>query len=154
MPGPPHSAGKVRQSLLRAGSGADVSEKKKAAPKDNVEPEKALIDMYVMPDPGRMQAVFQAGMVSVDAGREGAQELVLKDYAQPGDQMALTFDANGEGLIAVNVSTYMDDPKQPVKLAVRMAVLPDGTNYPKQSVLEVTRKKLRMTTINSDYQRR
>jgi len=38
-----------------------------------------------------------------------------------------------------------------VKLAVTFASLPDGTNYPQQTVLDVAAKKLTVKMVNSGY---
>jgi len=50
--------------------------------------------------------------------------LVFKDYAQPGDQMTLSFNTAAKKISSVNVNTYMDNPKDAVTLAVQMASLP------------------------------
>ena len=78
-------------------------------------------------------------------------QIVFKDYALPGDQMTLSFDTAAKKITAVNVNTYMDNPKDVVTLAVQFASLPDGTNYVQQTVLNATAKSLVVTTTNSDY---
>jgi hypothetical protein len=114
---------------------------------------KSLLAMYVPPDPQRMQQAFQAGKVSLNpAAGEGVAQLVFKDYAQPGDQMTLSFNTAARKMSSVNVNTYMDDPKDAVKLTVQMASVPDGTNYVHQTVLDATAKKLPGTTTSSNYQ--
>ena len=66
--------------------------------------------------------------------------------------MTLSFDTATKKVSSVNVNTYLDDPKDVVTLAVKMASLPDGTNYVQQTVLDATAKKLQVTTTNSNYQ--
>jgi hypothetical protein len=83
----------------------------------------------------------------------GVTQIVFKDYAQPGDQMTLSFDTAAKKITSVKVNTYMDDPKDVVTLGVHFASLPDRTNYVHQTVLNATAKKLVVTTINSDYRR-
>lgn len=78
-------------------------------------------------------------------------ELVFKDYAQPRDQMTLSFDSAAKRISSIHVNTYLDEPKDVVTLAVNFASLADGTNYVQQSVLNATAKKLMVTTTNSDY---
>jgi len=75
-----------------------------------------------------------------------------QDYAQPGDQMTLTFSSATKKIVNINVNTYMDNPQDTVTLAVQFASLPDSTNYVAQSVLNATAKKLVVTTTNSNYQ--
>jgi hypothetical protein len=114
---------------------------------------KTLLSMYVPPDPQKMAQAYQAGKVSLNPAG-GAVNLVFRDYAQPGDQMTLSFDTAARKISSVNVSTYMDNPKDGVTLTVQMASLPDGTNYAQQTVLDATAKKIQVTTTNSNYQKR
>jgi hypothetical protein len=100
-----------------------------------------------------MQQAFQAGKVSLNAtAGSGLAAIVFKDYAQPGDQMTISFNTAEKKISSLNVNTYMDEPKDTVTLAVQFASLPDGTNYVQQSVLNATAKKLQVTTTNSNYQ--
>jgi len=100
-----------------------------------------------------MGQAYQAGKVSLNPAGGGVN-LVFTDYAQPGDQMTLLFDATARKIRSVNVNTYMGEQKDKVTLAVQMASLPDGTNYAQQTVLDATAKKLQVTTTNSNYQKR
>ena len=79
--------------------------------------------------------------------------LVFRDYAQPGDQMTLTFDPGAKKVISVSVNTYMGQAKDAVTLQVQMNGLPDGTSYVQQTVLNATATQLVVTTTNSNYQR-
>jgi len=127
--------------------------KKTEEMKDYMGQVKSLLAMYVPPDPQKMGQAFQGGNVSLNpmpATQETA--LVFKNYAQPGDQMSLSFNTAAKKISTVNVNTYMDDPKDTVTLAVQMASLPDGTNYAQQTILNATAKQLQVTTTNSNYQ--
>jgi hypothetical protein len=79
--------------------------------------------------------------------------LIFTDYAQPGDRMTLTFDPASKKIVALSVNTYMGQGKDAVTLQVRMASLPDGTNYSQQTVLNASAKQLVVTTTNSNYKR-
>ena len=140
---PPPSGGRLKQKVV---------EKKKGEMKDYMGQVKTLLAMYVPPDPQRMQQAFQAGKVSLSPSGSGVAQIVFKDYAQPGDQMTISFNTAEKKISALNVNTYMDDPKDTVTLAVQFASLPDNTNYVQQSVLNATAKKLQVTTTNSNYQ--
>ena len=55
---------------------------------------KTLLALYVPPNPQKMQQAFGAGKVSLNPSPDsGTTNMVFKDYAQPGDQMTLTFNA-------------------------------------------------------------
>jgi hypothetical protein len=143
-PPPPPSGGRMKQRII---------EKKKEEMKDYMGQVKTLLAMYVPPDGQKMQQAFQAGKASLNpAPASGDASIVFKDYAQPGDQMTLSFSTATKKISSLNVNTYMDNPKDVVTLAVQFASLPDGTNYVQQSVLDATAKKLQVTTTNSNYQ--
>jgi hypothetical protein len=145
--GPPPQApsgGRVKQRII---------EKKKGEMKDYMGQVKTLLNLYLPPDPQRIQQAAQAGKVSLNAtAGAGVAEIVFKDYALPGDQMTISFNMKAKKFSSVKVNTYMDDRKDGVTLAVQFAGLPDGTNYVQQSVLDATAKQLQVTTTNSNYQ--
>jgi hypothetical protein len=144
--GPPPqqaSGGRVKQRVI---------EKKKEEMKDYMQDVKGILGMYVPPDPQRMQQAFQAGNVALNPA-SGVVNLVFKNYAQPGDKMTLTFDTATKKITNLNVDTYMGEAKDKVTLQVQMGSLPDGTNYPTQTVLSASAKQLTVTTTNSNYQK-
>ena len=144
--GPPPqqpSGGRLKQRII---------EKKKEEMQDYMQGVKAVLSMYVPPNPQNMEQAYQAGKVSLNPAG-GLVNLVFRDYAQPGDQMTLTFDPAAKRIVSLNVNTYMDDPKDAVTLQVQMATLSDGTSYDQQSILNATAKQLVVTTTNSHYQK-
>jgi hypothetical protein len=144
--GPPPeqpSGGRLKERII---------EKKKAEMKDYMQDVKAVLAMYVPPDPQRMQQAYQAGNVALNPV-PGAVNLVFTNYAQQGDKMTLTFDTNAKKITSLNINTYMGEEKDVVTLHVQMGSLPDGTNYAQQTVLDATAKQLVVTTTNSNYQK-
>jgi hypothetical protein len=142
---PPPSGGRMKQRII---------EKKTGEMKDYMGQVKTLLAMYVPPNPQNMQQAFQSGKASVSPAADSElASIVFKDYAQPGDQMTITFNTATKKISTLNVNTYMDDPKDTVALAVKFASLPDATNYVMQSVLNAAAKKLQVTTTSTDYQR-
>jgi hypothetical protein len=125
---------------------------KKEEMKDYVGDVKALLSLYVPPDPQKMQQAYEAGKVSLNPAG-GVVYLIFKDYAQPGDQMTLAFDTAARKISSLSINTYMGESKDAVTLQVRMASLPDGTNYVQQTVLNAAAKQLVVTTTNSKYQK-
>jgi hypothetical protein len=144
--GPPPeqpSGGRLKERII---------EKKKAEMKDYMQDVKAVLAMYVPPDPQRMQQAYQAGNVALNPVL-GAVNLVFTNYVQQGDKMTLTFDTNAKKITSLNINTYMGEEKDVVTLRVQMGSLPDGTNYAQQTVLDATAKQLVVTTTNSNYQK-
>ena len=143
-PPPPPSGGRLKQKVIA---------NKKDEMQQYMGGVKQVIGMYVPPDGQKMQAAFQAGKASLGSGGSpGTAQLVFKDYAQPGDQMTISFDTAAKKIRSLNVNTYMDNPKDVVTLAVQFSSLPNGINYVYQSVLNATAKKLVVTTTSSNYQ--
>ena len=142
-PPPPPSGGRLKQRII---------EKKKAEMQQYMTDVKGVLSMYVPPDPQRMQQAYQSGKLSLNPVG-GLMNLVFRDYAQPGDQMTLTFDQAAVKVLSLSVNTYMGQTKDAVTLQVQMATLPDGTNYVQQTVLNATAKKLVVTTTSSNYQK-
>jgi hypothetical protein len=144
--GPPPqqpSGGRLKQRII---------EKKKEEMQDYMGEVKGLLGMYVPPDPQKMAQAYQAGKVSLNPAG-GVVNLVFRDYAQPGDQMTLSFDTAARKITSLNVNTYMGAAKDAVTLEVQMASLPDGTNYAQQTILNASAKHLVVTTTNSNYQK-
>ena len=127
-------------------------EKKKEEMKDYMDDVKGVLAMYVPPDPRKMQQAFQAGKVSINPAGS-MLNMVFTNYAQPGDQMTLSFDPAIKKIISLSVNTYMGQAKDAVTLQVQMAGLPDGTSYPQQTILNATAKNLVVKTTNSNYQK-
>jgi hypothetical protein len=142
LPPEPPSGGRMKQKIIA---------KKKEEMKDYMGDVKTLLTLYVPPDPQKMQQAFQAGKLSLNPAG-GLINLIFKDYAQPGDQMTLTFDTSAKKIVSLDINTYMGETKDAVTLQVHMASLPDGTNYTQQTVLNATAKNLVVTTTNSNYQ--
>src|SRR5439155_6063237 len=117
-PPEPPSGRRIKQRLI---------EKKTEEMQQYMGQVKSLLGMYVPPDPEKMGQAYQAGKVSLNPAG-GSVNLVFANYAQPGDQMTLSFNTATRKVTSVNVNTYMDDPKDRVTLAVQMASLADGTN--------------------------
>lgn len=142
-PPPPPSGGRLKQRVIA---------KKKEEMKDYMGDVKALISLYVPPNPQGIEQAQQAGKISLNPAG-GVLNLVFRDYVKPGDQMTLTFDTASKKIVSLAVNTYIEQPKDVVTLQVQMGVLPDGTNYVQQTVLNATAKKLVATTTNSNYQK-
>jgi hypothetical protein len=79
--------------------------------------------------------------------------LVFTNYAQQGDKMTLIYNTTSKKITGLNVDTYMGEEKDKVTLQVQMGSLPDGTNYPEQTILNASAKELAVTTTNSNYQK-
>ena len=128
-----------------------VIEKKKDEMKDYMERVASLIKRYVPPDGSQMQESFQAGKAALQPTPGGIATLVFRDYAKPGDSVALTFDTASKKIQGYDVKTYLDAPDDVVTLKVVFDSLPAGPNYVSQSILDATAKQVQIRTTNSNY---
>jgi hypothetical protein len=112
-----------------------------------------VIGLYVPPDGQKMEQAFQAGKATVNRAADGEGGLSFKDYAKPGDSMVLDFNMTTKKLASMNVNSFLDDPSQPISLAITFGTLPDGTNYPAKIVLNAPPKGIQVTMANTDYKK-
>jgi hypothetical protein len=131
-----------------------IAEKKKAELAEYMQQVLALVKTYVPPDPMRIQAVKEAGKVSVDlpGGGKGAR-LNLRNYAKPGDLFTAEVDPASNRLLGLNVATYLNEAKDIVTLTVRFAILQDGTRYPATQDIVASAKELSINVTNSGYRK-
>ena len=62
--------------------------------------------------------------------------------------------ASAKKLSSYNVASYVEKPKDdPVTLTVTFALLPDGTSYPQQVLLDVKAKNLQVKITNSGHKK-
>jgi hypothetical protein len=140
----PPSGGRLKQHVV---------EKKTAEFKDYGEQIADLAKQYTQPDPGRLQAAFQAGNVSLQSGGgEGEVTLVIKNYIKPNDSVTLVFNKEQKAIQSIRVSSYMDSPTDGVTIAAQFAKLPDGTNHVSGTQINGASKQLTVVTQNSNYQ--
>lgn len=131
-----------------------IVEKKKGELTDYMKRAVALVKTYVPPDPAKIQAVKDAGNVSIDmpGGGKGAR-VNLRNYAKPGDVLSVEIDPASNRLMGLTVASYLDDPQDVVTLDVRFSSLQDGTGYPATEVLVAKAKNLTVNVTNSGYRK-
>jgi len=114
----------------------------------------ALVKTYVPPTPEKIQASKDAGKMTLGSA-PGGQNVVLNfgSYQLPGDNLSVTLDPATNRLLGLGVSTYIDDPKDAVTLAVTIGSLPDGTGYAQGITLNAKAKELTVTVTNSGYRK-
>lgn len=120
--------------------------------KEYMEKTAELVHQYVPPDPQKLQAASAAGKILVQPGAQGLTTITIADYAKPGDKLILGFDPTAKKLRSYQVQSYVEKPKDDaVTLVVTFASLPDGTNYPQQTALDVAAKQIKVKITNSGY---
>jgi hypothetical protein len=111
----------------------------------------ALIQQYVPPNPALVQKAKDANNLKVVPQPDGKLRLEFQNYLQPKDMMLIDVDAKAALLSALSVATYLDNPEDAVKLAVRFATLADGTSFTSQTTLDAEAKNIRVVVENSGH---
>jgi len=134
--------GRVKQAVV---------ENKKEEMTEYMQRAVALVHQYVPPNPDAIEKAKTAGNVALQPGQAGQVNLELTNYIKPADKMTIGIDTAANRLLAVNVASYLDEPKDAVTLAVQFAALDDGTSYTAQTTLDATAKNIRVVIQNSGY---
>jgi hypothetical protein len=131
-----------------------VVEKKVGEMKDYMQEVVELVHQYVPPDPAKIQAAAKAGKAAPERSAEGGlTALTFSDYAKAGDKLSLGFDPAVKKIRSYNVASYLEKPEDAVTLAVSFESLPDGTNYPKETVLDAKAKQIQVKISNSGHKK-
>ena len=129
-----------------------VVEKKKEEFADYGHQIAALAQEYAKPDPEKLQQAAQAGNVKMGAGKMPDEvALTVTSYLKPNDTMTIAFNKNEKAIQNVQIASYLDDPKDAVRVMIQFAKLPDGTNHVASMVIDGVSKQLNVAVQNSNY---
>jgi hypothetical protein len=113
----------------------------------------ALAHAYAPPSPQDIQRALEAGSVSREEAAPGTTQLIFRNYLKPGDSVTVSFNPATKGLRTMTISSYLDDPKEPVSVTVDFQTLPDGVSYPSATIVSAKAKKLQVSTRNANYRK-
>jgi hypothetical protein len=131
-----------------------VIEKKKEEYQEYGQQIGALARQYTTPNPDRLMQAKQQGNISVQLGQYDAVNLVIKNYVKPNDSVTMTIDGQTKSPVSIQVSSYLNDPKDAVTISANFARLPDGTNHVASTTVNGVSKQLTVNDQNSNYQLR
>jgi len=104
-----------------------VVEKKKEEFADYGHQIAALAQEYAKPDPEKLQQAAQAGNVKMGAGKMPDEvALTVTSYLKPNDTMTIAFNKNEKAIQNVQIASYLDDPKDAVRVMIQFAKLRMG----------------------------
>src|SRR6201987_3797308 len=129
-----------------------IVEKKKEEFEDYAQQIAALAKQYAQFDPDTLQQAFQKGNVSFEPGGDGVITLTIKSYLKPNDLVTMTFNRQQKGIQSFNVSSYLNDPSDAVKINVQFAKIPNGPNHVASMLVNGVSKQLTVNIQNSNYQ--
>jgi hypothetical protein len=127
---------------------------KRAELSDYMQSAVSLVKLYLPPDPARIQAVKDAGKVSIEVLQPGQRiRLNFPNYLKPGDNLGVEFDLVNNRPVAITVSTYLADPTDAVLLNAQVGSLNDGSIYASDTTLSASAKQLQVAVQNSGYRK-
>jgi hypothetical protein len=112
----------------------------------------AKIQTYLPPEPEKIQKIYGEGKMSFQILEPNKKfKLSFPEYNEPGDILSISIDKLSQKIMAVDVSTSVDDPKEKVIFNVTFNNLPDGTQYPGITTLDAQAKDLKIVIENSGF---
>lgn len=131
-----------------------IAENKKEELTDYMKSAVSLVKVYVPPNPARIQAAKDAGKITIEILEPGKRaRLNFADYEKAGDKLGVEIDLKNNRIQGISVSTYLDDPKEPVLMDAQMSQLNDGTSYTSGVSLYANAKNVNVTVQNSGYRK-
>ena len=138
----------------RRGLRGRIREKKIEEYKEYAEQMKSLMQQYVPPEKALLDQAYQQGNVMFGpAGVPSEVRIVITNYVKPQDSVTLVLNKQEKRLLSMNISSYLSDPSDAVKLNVQFSSLPDGTNHVSSMVLDGVSKQLTIAVTNTNYQK-
>jgi hypothetical protein len=138
----------------RRGLRGRIIEKKTEEYKEYAGEMKSLMQQYVPPNKELLDQAYQSGNVMFGpAGVPNEVRIVITNYIKPQDSVTLVFDKQQKRLLSLNISSYLDDPNDAVKLNVQFSSLPGGPNHVSSMVIDGESKKLSIAVTNTNYQK-
>lgn len=131
-----------------------IAEHEKEELTDYMKEAVALVKQYVPPDPARLQAVKDAGQVSIQPipGTDKRARLIFASYLKPGDSLGVEVDFTSDQLLGAKVSSFLGSPPEPVILTVTFDTFTDGvTSYAKDVVLDAEAKQMKVEVQSAGY---
>jgi hypothetical protein len=112
----------------------------------------AKIQTYLPPSPEKVQSIFAAGAVSIQILEPQKKfKLSFPNYNEAGDVLAISINKESQKLMALDVTTTVEDPEKKLNFNVSYADLPDGTQYAGTTTLNAPEKDLKVVISNSGF---
>jgi hypothetical protein len=131
-----------------------IKEHKKEEVEDYIKSARKLVHDYIPPSPEKIQLATSSGYMNLRVLEPGHKvELSFANYLKQGDSLAAQIALPTNQLLGISIDSYLgDDTQDAITLNASMSVLPDGTLYVKEVLLDGKARKLTISVENSGYQ--
>jgi hypothetical protein len=110
------------------------------------------VQTYLPPDPEKLQKIYNDGKVGIQILEPNKKfKLSFPDYNEAGDLLSVSLNKPDQKLMALDVSTSVDDPKEKVAFNVTFSDLPNGTQFQGTTTLDAPAKDLKIVIVNSGF---
>jgi hypothetical protein len=132
-----------------------IKEHKKEELVAYIDSTKQLIQEYFPLTAERIQQATSNGYMSVQVLEPGRKvELKFANYLKEGDSLGVQIALPTNQLLGVSIATYLnDDTQDAVTMNATTSVLPDGTIYVQQILLDGSSENVAVSVENAGYQR-
>jgi len=114
----------------------------------------AKIQTYLPPDAGKIQQIYAAGNATIQVLEPGKKfKLNFPDYNEKGDMLSISVDKENQKIMALDVSTSVDDPAKKVVFNITYDDLPDATQYAGSTTLDAQAKSVKIVIVNSGFKK-
>ena len=136
----------------RAPVRSEIAESKKEGMEDYMKSAVALMQSYVPPDPSKLQALQQAGQMTIQPLEPGKTlRLTFTGYEKPGDSFAVDLDLTSNQILNVGIASYLDSEDDAVTMQVKFGMLPGNISYASDITLDAQAKNMTVTVQNTGY---
>lgn len=140
------------QAKQKRGLRGKIIENKKEEMSDYAKKAIAKIQTYLPPAPEKLQKIYGSGKTTVQILEPNTKfKLNFPDYNESGDMLGISINKPSQKIMALDVSTSVDNPKEKVVFNITYNNLPDGTQYAGKTVLDATKKDLKIVIENSGF---
>jgi len=106
-----------------------------------------LMKEYLPVDMRKIESARPGGEADRPSSKDA--QIVLRDYARPGDSMTISMDPHSKLPAQIRIASNLDG--NPVAFNIDFASLADGTSYPSMVDMKWDAKKLELRVTNFDY---
>jgi len=146
--------GATTKAKTPGGLRGKIVENKKEEMTDYMKNAIAKIQTYLPPSPEKIQSIYAGGTASIQVLEPGKKfKLSFPDYNEKGDLLSISIDKVNQKIMALAVTTTVDDPSEKVVFNITYKDLPDGTQYAANTVLDAQAKKVKIVIENSGYRK-
>ena len=142
------------QAKAPGGLKGKIAANKKEDMADYIKAAIAKIQTYLPPDAAKIQQIYAAGSATIQVLEPGKKfKLNFPDYNEKGDMLSISVDKENQKIMALEVSTSVDDPSQKVVFNITYNDLPDGTQYAGSTTLDAQAKQVKIVIVNSGHKK-